>query len=63
MTPVEEAVADLWATGVSPDGHPTIFVRDELTQARGADVVAAVGSASRGRWCGWPGWSRTVNGR
>ena len=30
MTPVEEAVADLWATGVSPDGHPTIFVRREL---------------------------------
>ena len=23
MSPVEEAVADLWATGVSPDGHPT----------------------------------------
>ena len=32
MTPVEEAVADLWATGVSPDGHPTIFVRDELAR-------------------------------
>jgi len=30
MTPVEEAVADLWATGVSPDGHPTQFVRTEL---------------------------------
>ncbi len=30
MDPVEEAVADLWATGVSPDGHPTQFVRDEL---------------------------------
>jgi error-prone DNA polymerase len=30
MTPVEEAVADLWATGVSPDGHPTVFVRREL---------------------------------
>ena len=30
MTPVEEAVADLWATGVSPDGHPTQFVRKEL---------------------------------
>ncbi|NND73388.1 MAG: error-prone DNA polymerase [Ilumatobacter sp.] len=30
MTPVEEAVADLWATGVSPDGHPTQFVRAEL---------------------------------
>jgi error-prone DNA polymerase len=26
----EEAVADLWATGVSPDGHPTRFVRSEL---------------------------------
>jgi error-prone DNA polymerase len=30
MTPMEEAVADLWATGVSPDGHPTQFVRKEL---------------------------------
>ncbi|MEM9516690.1 MAG: error-prone DNA polymerase [Actinomycetota bacterium] len=30
MDPVEEAVADLWATGVSPDGHPTQFVRSEL---------------------------------
>lgn len=30
MTPVEEAIADLWATGVSPDGHPTVFVRNEL---------------------------------
>ncbi|MEO1057263.1 MAG: error-prone DNA polymerase [Actinomycetota bacterium] len=30
MDPVEEAVADLWATGVSPDGHPTQFVRKEL---------------------------------
>jgi error-prone DNA polymerase len=30
MTPVEVAVADLWSTGVSPEGHPTIFVRREL---------------------------------
>ena len=30
MEPIEESVADLWATGVSPDGHPTKFVRDEL---------------------------------
>ncbi|MDA2944562.1 MAG: error-prone DNA polymerase [Actinomycetota bacterium] len=30
MTPVEEAVADLWSTGVSPDGHPTSFLRSEL---------------------------------
>ena len=32
MTPVEEAVADLWATGVSPEGHPTIFARQELSE-------------------------------
>jgi error-prone DNA polymerase len=30
MKPIEEAVADLWATGVSPDGHPTIFLREKL---------------------------------
>ncbi len=30
MDPVEEAVADLWATGVAPDGHPTQFVRADL---------------------------------
>jgi error-prone DNA polymerase len=28
----EEAVADLWATGVSPEGHPTHFVRDTLDE-------------------------------
>jgi error-prone DNA polymerase len=32
MTPLEESVADLWATGVSPDGHPTTFVREELAR-------------------------------
>ncbi len=30
MADWEEANADLWATGVSPDGHPTLFVRAEL---------------------------------
>jgi len=30
MDPRETAIADLWATGVSPEGHPTRFVRDEL---------------------------------
>ena len=30
MTPVEVSGADLWATGVAPDGHPTRFVRAEL---------------------------------
>jgi error-prone DNA polymerase len=30
MAPIEEAIADLWATGVSPNGHPTVFVREQL---------------------------------
>jgi len=30
MTAQEEAVADLWATGVAADGHPTRFVRPHL---------------------------------
>jgi error-prone DNA polymerase len=30
MEPLEVAVADLWATGVSPNGHPTIFLREQL---------------------------------
>ena len=32
MEAVEEAVADLWATGVSPEGHPTVFVREQLAE-------------------------------
>jgi error-prone DNA polymerase len=35
MGPVELAVADLWATGVAPDGHPTRFLRADLDR-RGA---------------------------
>jgi error-prone DNA polymerase len=30
MSPMEESAADLWATGVSPEGHPTRFVRPHL---------------------------------
>jgi error-prone DNA polymerase len=40
MSPMEEAVADLWATGVSPDGHPTAFLRDQL---RELGVVTSAG--------------------
>ena len=40
MEPVEQSVADLWSTGVSPDGHPTRFLRAELA-ARG--VITAEG--------------------
>ncbi|MEO6628903.1 MAG: error-prone DNA polymerase, partial [Aquihabitans sp.] len=44
MTPREEAVADLWATGISPEGHPTRFIRDELARL---GVVPASGLAGR----------------
>ena len=30
MTEVEQAIADLWATGVSPGSYPTQFVRESL---------------------------------
>jgi error-prone DNA polymerase len=40
MSEQETALADLWATGVAPDGHPTRFLRDQL-DARG--VVTATG--------------------
>ncbi len=32
MSNHEIALADLWATGVAPDGHPTKFVRDQLDE-------------------------------
>ena len=44
MDPVEVAVADLWATGVAPNGHPTQFLREQLA-ARG--VATAVELAHR----------------
>jgi error-prone DNA polymerase len=40
MTPAEQSRADLWATGVSPDGHPTRFVRAQLDEL---GVVTASG--------------------
>ncbi len=40
MDPVEIAVADLWATGVAPTGHPTQFLRAELQRM---GVVTAKG--------------------
>ena len=40
LTAPETARADLWATGVSPDGHPTRFIRSEL---EAAGVVVAEG--------------------
>jgi error-prone DNA polymerase len=43
MDPLETAVADLWATGVAADGHPTQFVRERLTE------LGVVASADLGR--------------
>jgi error-prone DNA polymerase len=40
MSSREEAIADLWATGVSPDGHPTRFARPHL------DAIGAVTGAA-----------------
>jgi error-prone DNA polymerase len=54
MTPVEESVADLWATGVSPDGHPTRFLRQRLTEL---GVVSATGL-----WEATPGQRVLVGG-
>jgi error-prone DNA polymerase len=54
MSPVEEAVADLWATGVSPDGHPTTFLRQQLSE------LGIVTSA--GLWDVPPGSRVTVAG-
>ena len=33
MSPQEQSAADLWTTGVAPDGHPTRFHRAELDTA------------------------------
>ena len=40
LTGVERAMADVWATGVSPDSYPTQFVRDRLAAA---GVLTAAG--------------------
>ncbi len=44
LDPLDEARADLWATGVSPDGHPTRFVREVLDRL---GVVTAAGLVER----------------
>lgn len=41
MSAVEEAVADVWASGVSVDAYPTVFVRESLT-SQGVLTVADV---------------------
>jgi error-prone DNA polymerase len=43
----DEAMADLWATGVAPDGHPTRFVRPRL-DAMGALAASRLATAENG---------------
>ncbi|MEY2459440.1 MAG: error-prone polymerase [Acidimicrobiaceae bacterium] len=43
----EEAIADLWATGVAPDGHPTRFVREHL-DALGAVRASGLAAVEAG---------------
>lgn len=54
MSRTDEAVADLWATGVAPDGHPTQFVRARLNEL---GVVTSVGL-----WSCEPGTRVVVGG-
>jgi error-prone DNA polymerase len=43
----EESVADLWATGVAPDGHPTRFLREDLDR-RGVTTATELRRGSDG---------------
>ena len=63
MSPVEEAVADLWATGVAPDGHPTQFLRAAARRARRRDVAGAVGRRRPGHGSPSPASSPTASAR
>jgi len=48
MEPREEAIADLWSTGVSPEGHPTRFVREHLDRL-GVCTATGLADAPEGK--------------
>jgi error-prone DNA polymerase len=48
MTPVEETLADLWATSITPSVHPFSHLRTALAAA-GVHAVADLGEAEAGR--------------
>ncbi|GLY20634.1 error-prone DNA polymerase [Micromonospora sp. NBRC 101691] len=48
MDAVDRLVADVWATGLSPESHPARFLRDRL-DALGAVPVARLGQVEPGR--------------
>ncbi|WP_421120524.1 error-prone DNA polymerase [Aquihabitans daechungensis] len=45
----ETALADLWSTGLSPDGHPTRFLREELDRLGVVPASALAGRTDGGR--------------
>jgi error-prone DNA polymerase len=47
MSEVDELVADVWATGLSPDRHPAQFIRGQLDRA-GALPIAKLGRVEAG---------------
>jgi error-prone DNA polymerase len=47
MADVDRLVADVWATGLSPDAHPAQFLRDQLDSA-GALRIDALGDVVAG---------------
>jgi error-prone DNA polymerase len=47
MGDVDQLVADVWATGLSPDAHPAQFIRAELDRA-GALPIARLGRVEAG---------------
>jgi error-prone DNA polymerase len=47
MGDVDRLVADVWATGLSPDSHPAQFIRDDLAKA-GAMPIATLGRVEAG---------------
>ncbi len=48
MSAQEEALADLWATGVAADGHPTRFLRADLAE-RGVVAASDLATLTHGR--------------
>jgi error-prone DNA polymerase len=47
MGDVDRLVADVWATGLSPDAHPAEFIRDQF-EAAGALPIAKLGDVEAG---------------
>ena len=47
MGEVDKLIADVWATGLSPDAHPAQFIREELNR-EGALAIARLGEVEAG---------------